>query len=200
MSKRLKPRYFQSHGGTLLAGVSFSVLVGLVAVALSGGYGIPAIMVLGVLGLVLHIVFARLMKAPTSEGRKLLDEIEGLRMYLGVAERDELKSMTGPGHPPSLDARRYEALLPFAMALEVEQAWTRKFTAAVGTAAAQQSAPVWYYGSHPTSMNLAGIGNSLGSALTQQISSASTPPGSSSGGGGGGFSGGGGGGGGGGGR
>jgi uncharacterized membrane protein YgcG len=201
MSKRLKPRYFQSHAGTVLMGVVFSGLIGLVALVASGGNGIPAIIVIGVLGLVMHIVFAILMKAPTPEGRKLLDEIEGLRMYLGVAERDELKSVPGPDHPPMLDAKRYEALLPFAMALQVEQAWTKKFTAAVGAAAAQQSSPTWYYGSNlSTSMNLASIGNSLGSALTQQISASSSPPGSSSGGGGGGFSGGGGGGGGGGGR
>jgi uncharacterized membrane protein YgcG len=201
MSTRLKPRYFQSHAGTVLVGVGISLVVGLVAFMISGGNGIPALIVLSALGLVMHLVFARLMKAPTSEGRTLLDEIEGLRMYLGVAERDELKSVPGPGHPPILDAKRYEALLPFAMALQVEAAWTRKFTAAVGAAAVQQSSPAWYHGGNVgTSMNLASIGNSLGSALTQQISASSTPPGSSSGGGGGGSSGGGGGGGGGGGR
>jgi uncharacterized membrane protein YgcG len=201
MSKRLKPRFFQSHGGTILAGFVFFGLIELVAFLVSGGNGMPALIVLGVLAVVMHIVFARLMKAPTPEGRKLLDEIEGLRMYLGVAERDELKSITGPDHAPTLDAKRYEALLPFAMALQVEKAWTGKFTAAVGAAAAQQASPAWYHGSSPgTSMNLASIGNSLGSALTQQISASSTPPGSSSGGGGGGSSGGGGGGGGGGGR
>ena len=201
MAKRLKPRYFQPHSGTVFIGFLSSLLVGLVALLLSGGNGIPALVVLGVLALIMHLVFARLMKAPTPEGRKLLDEIEGLKMYLGVAERDELKSMPGPGHPPVLDAKRYEALLPFAMALQVEQAWTRQFTAAVGAAAAQHSSPTWYYGGNlSTSNNLASIGNSLGSALTQQISASSSPPGSSSGGGGGGFSGGGGGGGGGGGR
>jgi uncharacterized membrane protein len=182
--------------------VIFSLLVGAIAFLLSGGNGIPALVILGLLGLVMHVVFGWLLKAPTREGRKLLDEIEGLRMYLGVAERDELKSLPGPDQPPTLDAKRYEALLPYAMALEVEQAWTRKFTAAVGIAAAQQSSPSWYYGSGnaTSAMGLASIGNSLGSALTQQISSSSTPPGSSSGGGGGGSSGGGGGGGGGGGR
>jgi uncharacterized membrane protein len=158
-------------------------------------------LVLGAVAMVMHVVFAWLMKAPTSEGRKLLDEIEGLRMYLGVAERDELKSLDAPGKAPTLDAKRYEALLPYAMALGVEEAWTDKFTAAVGAASAQQTSPTWYYGTGRfTSMGLAGIGNSLGSALTQQISASATPPGSSSGVGGGGFSGGGGGGGGGGGR
>jgi uncharacterized membrane protein YgcG len=201
MSKRLKPRFFKSNGRTVWMGVMLSLLVGLVAAVISGGNGIPALLVLGALALVMHVVFAWLMKAPTSEGRKLLDEIEGLRMYLGVAERDELKSLDAPGKAPTLDAKRYEALLPYAMALGVEEAWTDKFTAAVGAASAQQTSPTWYYGTGRfTSMGLAGIGNSLGSALTQQISASATPPGSSSGVGGGGFSGGGGGGGGGGGR
>jgi uncharacterized membrane protein len=130
-----------------------------------------------------------------------MDEIEGLRMYLDVAERDELKSLKGPadGGPPPLDAGRYEALLPYAMALEVEEGWTKQFISAVGAAAAQQSSPSWYRGTG-TPMGLASVGHHLGSALESQISSAATPPGSSSGGGGGGSSGGGGGGGGGGGR
>jgi uncharacterized membrane protein YgcG len=201
MSKRLQPRYYQSNGGIIGIGFVFSLIVGVIAFLFSGGHGIPALVVLGVVAIAMHILFARLMKAPTVEGRKLMDEIEGLKMYMSVAERDELKSMPGPDHPPVMDAKRYEVLLPYAMALEVEQAWTKKFTAAVGVAAAQQSTPTWYHGMGTTnSMGLAGIGNSLSSALTSQISSASTPPGSSSGGGGGGFSGGGGGGGGGGGR
>jgi uncharacterized membrane protein YgcG len=201
MAKRLKPRFYKSNTRTVLTGVMLSLLVGLVAALISGGNGIPALVALGALALIMHLVFARLMKAPTGEGRKLLDEIDGLRMYLSVAERDELKSLPGPGQEPALDAKRYEALLPFAMALGVEAAWTRKFTAAVGAASAEQTSPGWYYGTGRfSSMGLAGIGHSLGSALTQQISASATPPGSSSGGGGGGFSGGGGGGGGGGGR
>jgi uncharacterized membrane protein YgcG len=201
MSKRLKPRFYQSNGGIVGVGFVASLVVGLVALIFAHGHGIPALVVLAVLALVMHILFAYLLKAPTPEGRKLMDVIEGLRMYLSVAERDELKSMPGPDQPPTLDAKRYEMLLPYAMALEVEQAWTKKFTAAVGLAVAQESTPTWYHGTGTASgMGLASIGNSIGSALTMQISSASTPPGSSSGGGGGGFSGGGGGGGGGGGR
>src|SRR5690606_26253947 len=130
------------------------------------------------------------------EGRALMDEIEGLRLYMSVAERDELASMEGPGAPPPLDAARYEALLPFAVALEVEDAWTDRFTAAVGAAAAAEAARSmgWYVGRGPVT-DLGSFSRSLGSGLSSQISSASTPPGSSSGAGGGGFSGGGGGGG-----
>ncbi len=200
LSNRLQPRYFKSNIGTVVIGVLASLVVGVITFVSSGGNGIPAIIAIGVLGLALHIAFGYLMKAPTVEGRKLMDQIDGLKMYLGVAERDELASLKGPDAPPMLDAKRYEALLPYAMALDVEQAWTKQFTAAVGVREAQQSTPSWYYGNSGTPMGLASLGNSLGSSLGGQISSAATPPGSSSGGGGGGFSGGGGGGGGGGGR
>ena len=108
--------------------------------------------------------------------------------------------LPGPDAPPPLDAARYQALLPYAVALDVEEAWTSKFTAAVGAAAAEAATAGmgWYQGGHITSLNQ--LTGSLGNSLSAQIASAATPPGSSSGGGGGGFSGGGGGGGGGGGR
>jgi uncharacterized membrane protein len=140
------------------------------------------------------------IKAPTKEGRKLLDEIEGLKLYLGVAEREDLARLPGPDAPPVLDAARYERLLPYAVALEVEDAWTKQFTLAVGVAAAAAttSAISWYRGGGAD--DLASLTRSVGNSLSSQIASSSSPPGSSSGSGGGGSSGGGGGGGGGGGR
>ena len=204
MTKRLQPRYFVSNGGSLLAGVLFSFAVGAAAATVAAGSGVLALLVLALLAVAAHVTFAFLLKAPTREGRRCMDEIEGLRLYLGVAERDELKSLTGPaaaGAEPSLDAGRYEALLPYAMALEVEKAWTGKFIRAVGESSVRDATPGWYHGrSSVGTMGLASMGSALGSALTREISSSSTPPGSSSGGGGGGSSGGGGGGGGGGGR
>ncbi len=204
IGSRLMPRYFVRNGYSVMAGVMFSLVVGLIAFALSGGNGIPLLITIGVVGVVLHVVAGFLLKAPTKEGRTLMDEIAGLKMYMDVAERDELRSLTGPSDataPPHLDAKRYESLLPYAMALGVEEAWTKHFIMAVGAATAQQSQPTWYYGSGSGQhMGLASLGSSLGSALNSQISASATPPGSSSGGGGGGSSGGGGGGGGGGGR
>ena len=145
------------------------------------------------------IAFAVLVRAPTPEGRKLLDEIEGLKLYLGVAERDDLARLAGPGAPPQLDAGRFQRLLPFAVALEVEDAWTRQFTVAVGAsaAAAATATMAWYSGAGVG--DIAGFTSAIGSGLSSQIASSSSPPGSGSGAGGG-FSGGGGGGGGGGGR
>jgi len=204
LDKRMHPDYFKRNGWPLFWGWLFSIGYGALAFLVSGGAGIPLIIVLLVLTLVLHGVFGWLMKAPTAQGRKLLDEIEGLRLYLGVAERDELARLARPGAPaaPAPDPERYQALLPYALALEVEEAWTKHFTAAVGAAQAEQTARSmgWYRGSPGSMATLGSMSQSLGSALSSQISSSATPPGSSSGGGGGGSSGGGGGGGGGGGR
>ena len=108
--------------------------------------------------------------------------------------------MPGPDAPPVLDAKRYERLLPYAVALDVEEAWTKKFTLAVGAAAAAAATQAisWYRGGGVD--DLGSLANAVGSSLSSQIASSSSPPGSSSGSGGGGSSGGGGGGGGGGGR
>jgi uncharacterized membrane protein YgcG len=201
LESEFHPRYFQRNTKSLVIAVAIAVVAAGVAFAASGGFGIPVIIAIAVAMVITLIVFGRLVRAPTLEGRALMDEIEGLKLYLSVAERDELASIRGPDQPPMLDAKRYETLLPYAVALEVEDAWTEKFTAAVGAAAAAEAASrmSWYGGRGPIT-NMGDFTNSIGSSLSSQISSAATPPGSSSGGGGGGSSGGGGGGGGGGGR
>ena len=93
-----------------------------------------------------------------------------------------------------LDAGRFERLLPYAVALDVEDAWTEKFTLAVGSAAAAAAtaAITWYHGATPG--NMGQLASAVGGALSSKIASSATPPGSSYSGGGGGFSGGGGGG------
>ncbi|MEO7756360.1 MAG: hypothetical protein ABIS07_07260, partial [Dokdonella sp.] len=140
-----------------------------------------------------NVAFFDWLKAPTLAGRELLDKIAGLRLYLGVAERDELAAQQAP--PMSAD--EFQRFLPYALALDVEKTWADRFAAAVGPAAAAAAASTvgWYQGDTGTT-NLGSFTNSLGSSLSSAISSSSSTPGSSSGGGGGGSSGGGGGGGG----
>jgi uncharacterized membrane protein YgcG len=200
LDKASHPHYFKRNGSSTAKAAFIGLIGGALALWLAGGFGVPVIIAIGVLMVITVIVFATLVQAPTEEGRKLMDEIEGFKLYLSVAERDELARMKGPDGPPQLDAERYEKLLPFAVALEVEEAWTEKFTQAVGAAAAAQATNniAWYRGGAIS--NLGNFSKTLGSSLTSQIASASTPPGSSSGSGGGGSAGGGGGGGGGGGR
>jgi hypothetical protein len=200
LEAELQPRYFRRNSGSVGIALAIAVVTALLAFFLGGGAGILAIVVVLVAMVATIIVFALLVRAPTRDGRALLDEIEGLKLYLSVAERDELERLSGPGAPPTLDAKRYETLLPYAVALNVEDAWTAKFTAAVGAAAAAAATAgiSWYRGSGVSS--LGNLTRAVGSSLSSQIASSSSPPGSSSGGGGGGSSGGGGGGGGGGGR
>jgi uncharacterized membrane protein YgcG len=200
LDERFQPRFFQRNGRSIGIALVIAIAGIALAVIVSGGAGLPATIVISVLMVIVVCVFGLLVRAPTLEGRKLLDEIEGLKLYLGVAEREELARMPGPDAPPVLDAQRYERLLPYAVALEVEEAWTKKFTLAVGAAAAAATTAAisWYRGGGVE--DLGSLANAVGSSLSSQIASSSSPPGSSSGSGGGGSSGGGGGGGGGGGR
>lgn len=193
-------RMFKRNAGYAGKAMLMGIVGMAVAFFLADGAGTPLLATIGATMFITLIASVLLLAAPTPEGRKLLDEVEGLKRYLTVAERDELASLQGPDAPPVLDAERYQFLLPYAIALDVEEAWTKTFTAAVGEAAAQRAASSmdWYHGSSVASLTQ--LSSSLGSSLNSQIASASTPPGSSSGGGGGGSSGGGGGGGGGGGR
>lgn len=203
LERRFKPRMFKRHGGSigvaaLIMAVTLALAIG-IGVAMLGS-GIALVLAVALAMLVVLVVFGIVVKAPTPEGRKLLDATEGFRRYLDVAERDELAGMQGPDGPPTLDAERYERLLPYAVALDVEDAWTKKFTLAVGAAAAAATtaAITWYRGGQVG--DLGSLASAVGDSLSSRIASSASPPGSSSGGGGGGFSGGGGGGGGGGGR
>jgi len=203
IKKRYKGEYIVLNSQVLWVGGLSSIAVVAGSFILAAGHGIPAI-VLGMIVLALiNLVFMMIMSAPTEKGRKLRDRIEGLQRYLKVAEKDDIGRLKKPdSNEPDLNAERFEQLLPYAMALQVEDAWTDKFTAAVGAAAAAEATRQmgWYSGSGAPTDSLSAMSSGLSKGLSSSISSAATPPGSSSGGGGGGFSGGGGGGGGGGGR
>ncbi|MDQ3206358.1 MAG: DUF2207 domain-containing protein, partial [Pseudomonadota bacterium] len=171
LSTRYVPAMFNRHGGSIGIAALIAAAAGVLAVVTSGGAGIAVIAGLVALMLLMVIAFALLVRAHTPSGRALLDEVEGLKLYLGVAEREELERLQGPGGPPALDAARYEALLPYAVALEVEDAWTRRFTAAVGdaAAAAATSGIGWYRGAGAG--DLAALSRAVGSSLSTQISS-----------------------------
>jgi uncharacterized membrane protein len=136
----------------------------------------------------MNIVFYYLLRAPTVSGRRVLDQLEGFRMYMKTAEEERLKILNPPEKTPEL----FERYLPYALALDCENEWNAKFTAVLAAAAlAGAAAPVWYSGSNWNSGNMGGFTESLGSSLATSAASASQAPGSSSSSGGG-FSGGGG--------
>ena len=143
-----------------------------------------------VIGL-LNVLFYYLMPAPTVAGRQTLDAIDGFRLYLSTAEEKRLDALNPPEKTPEL----FERYLPYAMALDCENAWNKKFASVLAAAAAAGAASAWY-GSSSNNSGYSGMGSSFGHSLASTISSSATAPGSSSGSGGGGSSGGGGGGGG----
>jgi uncharacterized membrane protein YgcG len=115
--------------------------------------------------------FSRLT-VPTAEGWKRRDEIEGLKLFLAVAEADRLRVLNPPDFTPAL----YEALLPYAIALGVEMVWSRRFAAALGASQTEYQ-PDWYDGSHPWNRcDVSELSSDLGGGLAAAITAAATPP------------------------
>lgn len=147
---------------------------------------------------ILNMAFYHLLKAPTMLGRRILDRIEGFKMFLGATEGDRLQRMVPADRTPEL----YEKYLPYALALNVEQAWTERFADVLSASMRTDGGyrPGWYSGALFDGGQIGSFAGNVGDALSSAISSSATAPGSrsggSSGGGGGGSSGGGGGGGG----
>jgi len=188
----LENKFFFRNRSYFILGLGLTLVAGLVVYVL--GITFVAGSILAIL-MVVNIVFLYLLKAPTIAGRKVMDEIEGFKLYLSVAEKDRLNLLNPPDRTPEL----FEKYLPYAIALDVENEWSRQFIdlLAVWDPDKHGYAPHWYSGDDFTTR----LGENLGDSFSQAISSSSTAPGSSSGsfggsGGGGGSSGGGGGGGG----
>ena len=195
--KSLKADYNKHYFRTNVALNIPAALIVLVSslIALNIGRGPGVLVIAGIALSILTIVFfAVIMRRPTMRGRKLLDEMLGFKDFLEIAEKDELNLRNPPEKTPQL----FEALLPFALALGVDQQWAERFAgvlASIRNPDGSTYRPAWYHGDW-NSANLASTTNQLSSGLHSAIRSSVSPPGSSSGGGGGGFSGGGGGGGG----
>jgi uncharacterized membrane protein YgcG len=188
---------FSKNRGSLAVGVVLGAsTLGLMFVL---DAALAAIVVIAILTLACLFAFHRWLPAYSAAGRQLEDQIEGLRQYLGVAERDELARKKAPPKTPE----EFSKFLPYAVALDVEKTWADRFAIALGSAAVAAAVTDWYQSADGDSgFSMSSFTRSV-SALGETISSASTPPGSSSGssdsgggGGGGGSSGGGGGGGG----
>ena len=188
-----KKTYFRING--VLNVPAILIVIASAVIALSIGSG-PTVLVIATIVLSVLTIgfFAVIMRRPTMRGRKLLDEMLGFKDFLEIAEKDELNLRNPPAKTPQL----FEALLPFALALGVDQQWSERFAtvlASIRNPDGSEYRPAWYHGSW-NSANLTKTTSQLSGGLHAAVSSSVSPPGSSSGGGGGGFSGGGGGGGG----
>lgn len=131
-------------------------------------------------------IFYHLLRHPTLLGAKIDDEIEGFKRFLVTAEKDRLEAL----NPPNVTPKVFEKFLPYAMALDCETQWSKKFeaeAAAAGIAPDTRGnyyAPGWYSGNSFDRLGGAGFADSLGSSMAAAAASAAVAPGSGSGGGG----------------
>lgn len=127
--------------------------------------------------LAVNLTFAWLLKSPTPAGRRIMDHLEGLRLYLSVAEKDRLNILNPPEKTPEL----FERLFPWALALDVEQLWCDQFARQFDQFSEDSKGykPAWYSSSHTFSSH--GFSSSMGANFASSIASSSVAPGSSSG-------------------
>jgi hypothetical protein len=139
-----------------------AMIASLFLVPLAVGFLVALVVLIGAVGfaaavlliatVVVNVVFFRLLPAPTVVGRAALDEIEGTRLYLSVAEADRLKFH----NPPDRTLAHFEAMLPYAVALDLATPWTERFKDLIAASAATAAAagavgsggwhPGWYSG------------------------------------------------------
>ena len=181
--------------GIVMLAIGVVIMSKVVFDVLAPGIALPLLVDVGVLLLaIVNVSFFYLLRAPTDEGRKVMDKIEGFRMYLTVAEEGRLNV----NEAPQMSQQLFERFLPYAIALGVEKPWTRAFQKwlVVAHPGADESAyaPTWYSGrqfnasslDRATASMVAGISASMAAAMPSQTSSGSSGGGSSGGGGGGG--------------
>jgi hypothetical protein len=168
--------------GVSMLFLAFEVL-GLVLLATSTSLILVVALVASVL---LHALFHYLLKAPTRAGRGVLDKIEGFKLFLSAVDGDRLSRVMPSEKTPDM----FEKFLPYALALDVEQAWAEKFSGVLNQAQADGQSgsaysPAWYSGNSWNTLGPNGFVSSLSGSFAGAISSSSSAPGSSSGGGGG---------------
>ena len=163
-------------GGVIRAAINGAALAFIFAFFMYSGFPFaefmadapwPVIIGTGAL-LLTNYLFYQWLKAPTLAGRRLLDEIEGFRHYLEVAEEDEI-ALEGA---PVFNSDIYEAYLPYAIALDLENAWTARLDRAIASGLVERSysQPGWYHSrSHHRSNFSSALASNLNSAIASVV-------------------------------
>jgi hypothetical protein len=159
---------------TVLAILAFWVeIVGLRELAWATS-GIVALLL--VVQVLFGYTFHCLLKMSGRSGRSLLDQIDGFRMFLTEADKDRYKMWIALPKNPA----EFEKFLPYALALNVEKAWSEKFAAVLSQAArpgASSYSPAWYTGRDWNFATPLTFATTLGNSFSRAIASASTRPG-----------------------
>src|SRR5271165_4053602 len=119
-------------GGVLLTVLPFVFLILLGGAAAFQSPGL--IVASGIIAVLIIFLFARIMTAKSRKGVDTKVEILGLQEFITRVDADRLKRM-----PPDT----FEKILPYAMALGIENRWAKSFEGVV------QNPPNWYVGPTP---------------------------------------------------
>ena len=166
---------FSKNRGSI--SIAFVIAAVTVAAMLMMQTSLTMVALIAAVAMAVLAAFWRWLPAYLVAGRKLQDEIEGLRQYLGVAERDEVARKQAPPKTPE----EFNRFLPYAFALGVEKTWADRFAVALGAAAVAQAVSEWYQSSESgRDLSMSRLTDSV-AALGNTISAAATPPASSSG-------------------
>jgi uncharacterized membrane protein YgcG len=153
---------------------SIMFFTGVITAALLFGIGL-------MLAGILCFIFAFIMPARTVEGLKIKEHLEGLKLYIGTAEKDRfefLQSVKGaervaiPEKDNASKIKLFEDLLPYAMLFKMEKSWAKQFEGIY------VQPPNWYQGNW-TTFNTAYLASSLGSFNSTSASSFAAPSSSS---------------------
>ena len=101
-----------------LAGVIVIIAV-LVIYFIISSASLALLLFLELIMVFLNDLFFHLLKAPTLAGRKVLDQIDGFRQYMDVAEKDDISRL----NPPEKTIEIFEKFLPYAIAFDMEKNW-----------------------------------------------------------------------------
>ena len=168
LEEELEGPVYATNAGATLTGVMVSAAAFMVAtmsyrdvtmqdteLAMAGG----ALLLLAIF----NVLFFTLMKAPTKLGRELLDEIAGFRMFLVTAEHNRMKMADAP----EMSEHLYATHLPYALAMDMELAWSDRFTELFQRAIPDPMDYEWYAsgGEEKFSHGLLGMAQSLGAAI-----------------------------------
>ncbi|MCL1962442.1 MAG: DUF2207 domain-containing protein [Desulfovibrionaceae bacterium] len=137
-----------------------------VALHFLGQYLLPIFLVGGFAAL--NGLFLYLMRAPTALGRPVMDQLAGFKLYLQTAESNRLNLQA-----PEITAERFEALLPYAVALDAEKPWSNAFAAALKRAHPEDLDPMRHYQS-AWSSHSAWSGANFSNAVASTVASASS--------------------------
>ena len=127
----------------------------------------------------LNLFFSYLLRSPTPFGRHIKDQIEGLKLYMKSAEEDRLDLM----NPPEKTIEHYESLLPYAVALGLENQWANKFAALINTESSDTRGtvsksyqPSWYQNKYNKNSSFSFSAASVSQSLTSSVAASTLIP------------------------